>query len=346
MPKPNEIGPWLSKFALPSSAQIMTVTHEMAGDWLDYRSRPGTEHQRKLSKAKVAQYTEEMNAGRWRTTPQGLIFDTVGWMFNGQHRLQALRDSVLESLDFWVFPDEAADLFALVDTGAVRQARQLYNGRYASAVTTAPRYLRDGLIGIYATTMSPAAVLTAVEQWPELVTHAPAAQGMQQKLRIPAGPHLAVLAQAERTIHRDRILEWINGVTFGTDLSAGDPRLHIRERFVNQAGRREPEVNYNLIAKAWNLFARGERTQILTWRKVESTIPIIGYSPREGTVKRETTPEAQALLEQAAADYAQHNTIDPLKAADQKTGQVMGQLAAQRSANRTWGKPDEPAQGE
>lgn len=279
--KLQQIGPWLSKYPLPPQAGIITVTHDMAGDWLDYRSRPGTEHQRKIVKAKVAQYTAEMDAGRWRTTPQGLIFDTEGWMFNGQHRLQALRDSTLESLDFWVFPDEAADLFALVDTGAMRQARQLYSGQYSTAVTSGPRYLEPGRIGEYIGTMPPALVLQRVQEWPELVTHAAGVAGAQQKLRIPSGPHLAVLAQAERTVHREKIPDWIVGIMYGANLEAGDTRLHLRDRFRNQLGRRQPEANYNLIAKAWNHYARGEKVQILSWRNTDDIVKIEGFTPRE-----------------------------------------------------------------
>jgi len=279
--KLQQIGPWLSKYRLPLQAGIITVTHDMAGDWLDYRSRPGTEHQRKIVKAKVAQYAAEMNAGRWRTTPQGLIFDTEGWMFNGQHRLWALRDSDLDALDFWVFPDEAADLFALVDTGAMRQAKQLYTGPYSSIITAGPRYLEPGRIGEYINTMSPAAVLQRVAEWPELVTHAAGVAAAQQKLRIPSGPHLAVLAQAERTEYRDKIPEWLAGVVHGTNLEPGDGRLHIRHRFLSMLGRRQPEVNYNLIAKAWNLHAEGKKAQLLSWKNTDDKIEVIGFTPKE-----------------------------------------------------------------
>jgi len=275
-----EIGPWLSTFALPSRPQIMTVTHDMAGDWLDYRSRPGTEHQRKLSGPKVAAYTAEMNAGRWRVTPQGLIFDSEGWMFNGQHRMQALRNSVLDELDFWVFPNEAADLFALIDTPAVRQARQLYNGRYSGVITSTPRYLMAGRVGQYVTTMTPAAVLEEVAKWPELVTHAAAAAGAQVKLRIPASAHLAILAQAERSAYRDRIPSWVNGVMYGANLSPGDPRLHVRNRYQGTSGRRDPNHTYNVLAKAWNNHAEEKGMQVLTWRDIEGTIPVVGLNPK------------------------------------------------------------------
>ena len=275
-----EIGPWLSRFTLPSRPQIMTVTHDMAGDWLDYRSRPGTEHQRKLSGPKVAAYTAEMNAGRWRVTPQGLIFDSEGWMFNGQHRMQALRNSELDELDFWVFPNEAADLFALIDTPAVRQARQLFNGAHATIITSAPRYLGDGRIGQYITTMTPAAVLEEVAKWPELRTHAAAAQLVANRVRVPGAPHLAILAQAERSVYRDRIPSWLAGLAYGANLEVGDPRLHVRNRYQGASGRRDPNHTYNLLAKAWKVHAEEGKMQILSYRDDEGTIPVVGLNPK------------------------------------------------------------------
>lgn len=272
----REIGPADSKFPLPAHAAVFTVTHEMAGDWLDYRCRPGTGHQRKMSPKAVKRYTDVMNAGGWRLTPQGLIFDAEGWCIDGQHRLQALRDSVLDELKFWVYPNEAADIFAVLDVGFVRQARQLYIGRYASAITSAVRYLGKDL-GKYVDTMPPQTALDMVDDWPELVTHARHAQLSQQHARIPAAPHLAVIAQAERTEHRDMIPGWFDAVITGADVSKGDPRLQLRERFRNRSGRHKPEYVYNTVAKAWNLYATGDRAQFLTWRESEGPIAITGF---------------------------------------------------------------------
>lgn len=273
-------GPHPSKslIPLPSEPGIYTITHEMAGDWLDNRIPPTFDHQRKMSQAKVKQRTEEMNAGLWGTPcPPGLMFNTEGWCFNGQHTLQALRNSDLSRLDLWVFPDQPHELFAVVDTQYARQARQLYGGKHATAITSAVRYLGE-VPGIYITKMSVAAQLEAVKQWPELVTHASGVSVAATKSRIPATPHLAVLAQAERTEYRDRIPGWLEGVTHGLDLRAGDPRLLLRERFLSSpSGRhRSAELIYNTIAKAWNNYASGRRLQLLHWRATEGMITVIG----------------------------------------------------------------------
>lgn len=274
-------GPWNSKFELPASPGVWYVTREMAGDWLDNRTHPGKDRQRRMSRTKVATYTAEMKAGRWRLTPEGLMADVEGWIFDGQHRLQALRDSGLPGMEFWIFPDQPNDLFAVVNVGYGRQARQLYDGPNGQHVTSAVRYLGPDL-GKYIDTMTPAANLELVSKWPELTTHVSKAVSVYFKVRIPSAPHLSVLAQAERTEYRDKILEWVNGLMYGADLSAGDPRLHLRDRYRNgDAVRRSGELNRNLIAKAWNAYALGERLQVLRWGYNEGTVPIVGFTPAE-----------------------------------------------------------------
>ena len=65
--------------------KLMTITPEMAIDWLG-RNRTN----RKLSQRTVQQYTEDMAAGRWVQTHQGIAFDTEGNLIDGQHRLVAV----------------------------------------------------------------------------------------------------------------------------------------------------------------------------------------------------------------------------------------------------------------
>jgi hypothetical protein len=55
----------------------------------------------------------------------------------------------------------------------------------------------------------------------------------------------------------------------------------------------------------------------------------------------EPTEGAKEELRLAAEAYASRSGTDPYAEAEVKTGQVMGQLAAQRGANRLWGTPPE-----
>lgn len=273
---PEMPNPAMAKYALPGEPELVTVTHDMAGDFLDYRSRPGSGHQRKLSLRKARGYADVMDAGMWRETPLPLMFDVNGWMFDGQHRMQALRYSRLDSFRFWVHPGQDPALFDVVDNGYPRQARQLYSGTHATTVCGAVRYLGEDK-GEYQRTMSNTVQLAEVAKWPELQTHARAVDGLANKVRIPAAAHLAILAQAERTEHRDKIPGWLDGLLTGYDLGPGDLRAHLRERFlISKVGSRDQDLVYCLIAKAWNLYVTGERRQVLTWRVDEGMISVIG----------------------------------------------------------------------
>lgn len=272
-----ELGPWLSKFTLPSTPGVYTVTHDMAGDWLDYRVPRELGKQRKLSRTKVNQRRQEMNAGLWKNPcPPGLMFNMEGWCFNGQHTLQALRDSDLDKLDLWIFPDQPRELFSVVDTFYYRTAGQLKAGKYATTVVSAVRYLGDP-IGKYTRQLTTGATLAACQQWPELETHAGAAFSAYLNARVPASPHLAILAQAERSPHRDDLVTWLAGITHGADLRRGDPRLQLVRRYIGVKGRMDRELEYNVIAKAWNLHVTGGRVQSLRWSPNEGVIKVIGY---------------------------------------------------------------------
>lgn len=273
----QEACPAMSQYRLPSAACIMTVTHDMAGDWLDYRVH--RDYQRRLSMAKAKQRASEMDAGLWTDpVPPGLMFNEEGYCFNGQHTLQALRDSQLTELDLWVFPGQPQSMFAKVDVLHTRHASQLYHGKYAAAITGAVRYLGPET-GKYIARMAPAVQLAEVTKWPELEAHAGQVALVQQYAKIPAAAHLAIMAQAERSPHRDDIGAWLTGLIHGANLPPGDARLKLRTRFLSsRAGdRRDPAFVYNTIAKAWNLHVAGAKVQVLAWREVEGIIPVTGF---------------------------------------------------------------------
>jgi hypothetical protein len=61
------------------------VTPKMAAEWLKRNTR-----NRSLSKAQVTLLANEIKAGTWRVTHQGIAFGADGTLFDGQHRLHAI----------------------------------------------------------------------------------------------------------------------------------------------------------------------------------------------------------------------------------------------------------------
>lgn len=276
-----KIGPKFSRYGLPSAPSVMHVTYDMAGDWLDHRAHPEVAHNRRASKHRVERLAKDMSEGKWKLTHQGLAFDTNGLLIDGQHRLHAVRLSRVTGLDFWIFPDMPRDTFDVMDTGMTRQASQLLGGRNANLITGAARYLMGNEPGEYARLATPQDVLKAVETWPELRTHAQTVHIIQTKCRIPGPPHLAVLAQAERSIFREMIPAWTDALLSGAIGNAHDPRLQLRNRFASITSARKQAmadraVTYGLIARAWNHHVRGTEVQLLKFRTDEPMIKILG----------------------------------------------------------------------
>lgn len=67
------------------NAAIMTVTPDMASDWLTHNHT-----NRKLDKNLVAKYAGDMSAGNFTLNPDAIAFDADGNLTNGQHRLHAI----------------------------------------------------------------------------------------------------------------------------------------------------------------------------------------------------------------------------------------------------------------
>lgn len=277
----DELTPAGSRFRLPSAAQIVTVTPEMASDWLSYRNHPKN---RPLSKSVSARYQADMESGRWaEATPEGYIFDTDGWIISGQHRMKAQANANIE-LDMWVFPDEPRAIFEVVDQGYKRTAAHLLRVPYATTLGAGARILAALADGDrwgmprYPKVTTPEIVVT-FHAWPELSWFAKDAYTCWREAAIPAGAHLAVLAQAARTEYRDKIPAWLTQVSTGTDLTSGSSARHLRRRFHTglSAGKSKHVQAYALIAKAWNAYATSEDITVLRHMSTEAMPKVVGF---------------------------------------------------------------------
>jgi hypothetical protein len=258
---------------IPAAGGTVTVTPGMAKSWLEHRN---LERNRRYSTAIEAKYAAEMRAGLWKTTHQGIAFDWDGFLLDGQHRLGAIiRIGRAVRLDVRVGCDP--DTFDVLDTGHKRAVSQLVQHSHAKVMSSAARFLGaiDGTIttgrlrgGVYAADASGAEVLRVIESWPELGTFAASAAHCRTKGQILAAPHLAVLAQASRTPHADRIPMWLDGLAHGENLTGADPRLHLRNRFAaeRRALLHQRPMAYALITRAWNAHATGASMGVLRVR--------------------------------------------------------------------------------
>lgn len=290
----DELIPSNDPYPLPGRPQIVAVTPEMASSWVSYRG--GHPKLRPLSPSVSLKYKELMEAGRWReATPEGLIFDSEGWGISFQHRMKALANvphaTLVEKyghphLNFWVFPGEPRSIAPYLDQGHRRTTAHMLVGKpYAKDIGTAARHLAALADGDrwgmprYNRVLVPEAV-EAAEKWPELEWYPAEVWAVWRAAKIPAGAHLAVLAQAGRTEHQDKIPEWLEALRTGAIANTTDPRLILRERFtggfVTLGKRPKRDQMYAQIVKAWNAYATGARLTAAALRlRSDETFPAV-----------------------------------------------------------------------
>lgn len=282
--KDRELIPANDPYPLPSVSGVYDVSPEMASSWWSYRRHPKL---RKFSSDTSARYQKDMEQGRWReATPEGLIFDTEGWIISAQHRLKAQANAG-RTLKWRIFVNEPRDISPFLEQGRRRTAADLLTVRYGTYVSSGARHLaavadgdRWGLPRYGKITVSE--VVATYQDWPELTWHVQAVMACQREANIPAGPHLAVLAQAARTESVDRITGWLEGVRTGFDLSKGDPRANLRNRFrggLTSYGKvNKRDMTYALIVKAWNAYVNDQRLTVLKFLPSEELPTVEGFT--------------------------------------------------------------------
>jgi hypothetical protein len=110
-----------SRNGLSTSAEIVFVTPELAAKWLDRNP-----NNRRVSKSRVSFYASQMQSGSWKLTHQGIAFDELGNLVDGQHRLHAVIQSGV-STRFWVFSGVSREAMISIDVGKSRTADDAFN---------------------------------------------------------------------------------------------------------------------------------------------------------------------------------------------------------------------------
>ncbi len=93
---------------------------------------------RNLAMSRVREYAAEIKAGRWRLTHQGIAFDHLGNLADGQHRLAAIVEAG-QPVEMMVFRGILRNHMDSIDTGKTRAAADTFTflGEKASFQTVA-----------------------------------------------------------------------------------------------------------------------------------------------------------------------------------------------------------------
>jgi hypothetical protein len=97
-------------------AEIVSITPAMAQEWLSRNV-----NNRTPTPKRIELYASAMKAGKWRLTHQGIAFDELGFLSDGQNRLMAIVKSGV-TVRMWVFRGMPCESRDELDTGRPRSA--------------------------------------------------------------------------------------------------------------------------------------------------------------------------------------------------------------------------------
>ncbi|MBO0879032.1 MAG: hypothetical protein J2P17_01335 [Mycobacterium sp.] len=238
-----------------------------------------------MSRSIVRAYAEAITRGDWKTTHEGIAFDSNGTLVDGQHRLAAIieADTPVELI---VFTDVPADTFDVLNTGKKRNGADTLaiegekNSHLLAAMIRAV-YLYDhrpeGAWSGTGARLTNHQILQTLEAHPRLREFVPIAERIASATSmIKSAAGAAAYLTERNNAHRD-LSEWYDGITEGAGLARQDPRLTFRNHMLKLAKhevgagqkRRETREHVALYVTAFNSWIAGE------------TLPRLRYDQRQ-----------------------------------------------------------------
>lgn len=119
--------------------QVQVITPDLARQYLEKNKKDN----RKLRKSNVKRFTEQIIAGEFILTHQGIAFDETGNLIDGQHRLNAIIDAG-KPVEMNVTVGLSTKAFAVTDQGVKRTPADILNcsQRVAEVSTLALRMIK------------------------------------------------------------------------------------------------------------------------------------------------------------------------------------------------------------
>lgn len=224
---------------------------------------------RKLREGHLQKYMKQMQEGRFVWNGEPLIFDQGGRLLNGQHRLTAIvRTGV--SCEMSISGGVSVEQFATMDTGAVRGGTDVlsiggfnYRPNTLAASIRIVLFLEGGGTSRSFHAVTNNDMLNAGERlWPEIEPWTLDLRDFNQSM-LPLSMAWALGVILTRSANQTLVSDFLQAISKGDGLVAGDPRLTLRERLIRDAKTKyfSGEVGklrrLHMVARAWIAYMEG-----------------------------------------------------------------------------------------
>lgn len=256
------------------TARTLTITPELAKEWLDSYN---TGNYRNYSKRTAEKITEAIKRGEWMLNGEPIIFDRMGVLADGQHRLGAICDADIpvQALVVWGVEPASRDT---IDMGKSRTLGDLLFSRgYAdravlgATLSLIHRY-ENGKVKDLSGRAAPsrAESLVLLEKHPDVVDAIHFASKLSLQIQITKSWGAFCYFVFSHIDAHDADVFFTRLVS-GVGSREGDPITALRNELAKPRPYRHRPRNLHLeigakTFKAWNAFRSGQTITQFHWR--------------------------------------------------------------------------------
>lgn len=251
---------------------------------------------RRLSRKLVEKYAADMTAGRWPYNGDPIRVSVSNVLLDGQHRLQAIIDCglTIEAELIEGLPDDVA---MTIDGGRKRSSADVLNMLDGSSMLTTSmaacaRSTLNYLAGYsMSNVQSTPAVVTLIHAHPDIIKCVTLAREADRVTTISSLSAVLFLGTREVTMEK-RAQQFVEPLKHGEGLNAGDPRLALRNGFLNARMRSgsasrsiDPRWAFTTVTQCWNAFVTGREiayTKVLSIKDGKAAYPDVIGGPKFG----------------------------------------------------------------
>ncbi|WP_157062784.1 hypothetical protein [Actinopolyspora mortivallis] len=252
---------------LNPTVQLMTITPEMAGQWLETN-----DSNRNVRERLVEKIVGAIQRGEWQINGDTVRFDENDRLRDGQHRLLAIYRSGC-SVQSFVAWGISRDAQVTMDTGAKRSLADVLRLRNESLVTELAAALRlywryeQGTLRYFKIEPTYEELLTLLEDCPGLRKSVQQSQPIKKFRMSPAVA--AVSHFLFSTLDEEEADSFFDRLADGSDLTQDNPIRRLREWLISTPSSKRNYSQAHILAlyiKAWNAHIKGEGLRTLRWR--------------------------------------------------------------------------------
>ena len=249
---------------LKDDFKIENITPAKAANMLKHNMK-----NRHLTTNNVKYYAKQMESGQWKVNGESIKFSKNGFLFDGQHRLQAC---ILSGVPFetWVHYNLDESVFDTLDTGKNRSARDILSikgEKNTSILASSLRVIFFYDVGGMKSKgrLSNIDIELLLDEHPSSRDSAHFAAS--NKNGILSGTDLATFHYLFNRSDSSLCEDFFEKVVTGIGLDKNCPELVLRNRLIANNGSKssklEPYVVRGLIVKAWNAAKMGTEVKLL-----------------------------------------------------------------------------------